>query len=59
MFAHDLILCSKADAHSVLTLIEAFNTFSQCSGLVANQTNSQVVLGRCNERLWQAILTVI
>ena len=45
MFADDLVIFCKAKPHSLRLLMEAFNTFTNCTGLKANLDKSQIVFG--------------
>ena len=45
MFADDLIIFCKAKPHSLRLMMEAFNTFTSCTGLKANLDKSQIVFG--------------
>jgi len=45
MFADDLVIISKASPSSIQILMTAFQRFTECSGLQANLSKSQIVFG--------------
>ena len=45
MFADDLVIICKASPLSVKILMAAFQHFTECSGLQANMSKSQIVFG--------------
>jgi len=44
-FDDDLLLFSRGDVGSITQLLEAFNMFSDASGLKANQAKSSIYFG--------------
>ncbi|XP_021835487.2 uncharacterized protein [Spinacia oleracea] len=57
-FADDLILCCKGDYPSILLLLQAFNLFSDSSGLRANQQKSSIYCHGMLERDVQRVVDV-
>ena len=55
MFADDLVVFSAADPRTVQLIEEAFGKFSRSTGLEANKSKSQVVMGGCRADQMQMI----
>lgn len=58
-FADDLLLFCRGDIISVTMLYECFQSFSQASGLIANQSKSSIYLGGVTHEIRQEIMNVL
>ena len=58
MFADDLIIFCKATPSSIQLLMNAFNTFTRCTGLKANLDKSSIVFGGNCSHVQQACLDI-
>ncbi|XP_074300765.1 uncharacterized protein LOC141632082 [Silene latifolia] len=58
MFADDVLLFSRGDAHSMMLLLKSFSTFSNASGLKVSATKSNAYFQGVPEHIKQDILRV-
>ncbi|XP_062104295.1 uncharacterized protein LOC133815473 [Humulus lupulus] len=58
-FADDLIIFCKGDSKATKVLKEAFDEFSSCSGLIANQSKSHVYYGGVKESEKHSIAALV
>ncbi|XP_074288900.1 uncharacterized protein LOC141614045 [Silene latifolia] len=58
MFADDLLLFCKGNAHSVMLLMRAFSSFSDATGLNMNNTKSEIFFNGMDEVLQEDIKRV-
>ena len=56
IFADDLIVFSAAETRTLAYLMEAFDKFSNSTGLEANKGKSQIVMRGCNDQQRRQIL---
>lgn len=56
MFADDLMTFSKAEVSTLSQILNILDWFHKTAGLQANMSKSQMVIGGCNEELYQACM---
>ncbi|XP_075106880.1 uncharacterized protein LOC142179890 [Nicotiana tabacum] len=57
-FVDDLLIFSRGDMRSIRLLMDCFNEFSRCSGMIANKDKSFIYIGGVSREMQEEILAV-